>query len=83
MDLNYNVRYKKVTSITDVDFIYYDNGSGVLQQILLSDFKTYIGVPVYNDSILYGGINSPDEDIPKMIGGLNGVSKNSNTINNG
>jgi hypothetical protein len=82
MNLNYNVRYKKVTSITDVDFIYYDNGSGVLQQILLSDFKTYIGVPVYNNSILFGGINSPDEDVTILFGG-NGVSKNSNTINNG
>lgn len=33
--------------------------------------------------MLYGGENNPDEDVPQLIGGLNGVSKNSNTINNG
>jgi len=33
--------------------------------------------------ILSGGENNIDEDIPQLIGGLNGISKNSNTINNG
>jgi hypothetical protein len=33
--------------------------------------------------ILSGGVNNPDEDVPQLIGGLNGTSKNSNTINNG
>jgi hypothetical protein len=33
--------------------------------------------------ILSGGVNNQDEDVPQLIGGLNGTSKNSNTINNG
>ena len=33
--------------------------------------------------ILNGGINNIDEDVSQLIGGLNGISKNSNTINNG
>ena len=33
--------------------------------------------------MLYGGENNQDEDVPQLIGGLNGISKNSNTINNG
>ena len=31
--------------------------------------------------MLYGGENNQDEDVPQLIGGLNGISKNSNTIN--
>jgi len=77
IDLNYNRRYKEVTNISDSDYIYYDNGTGILQRILYSDFKTN----TYN-SILSGGVNSPDEDVTILFGG-NGVSKNSNTINNG
>ena len=78
MSLNYNVRYKDASSITNSDSIYYDNGTGILQRISYIDFKTN----TYN-SILDGGVNNIDEDLPQLIGGLNGVSKNSNTINNG
>ena len=78
IDLNYNRRFKEVTTITDSDFIYYDNGTQVLQRISYTDFKTN----TYN-TILDGGVNNIDEDVPQLIGGLNGVSKNSNTINNG
>ena len=77
IDLNYNRRYKEVTTISNSDFIYYDNGTGILQRISYIDFKTN----TYN-SILDGGVNNIDEDVPQLIGGLNGVSKNSNTINN-
>ena len=51
IDLNYNRRYKDVTTITDSDYIYYDNGTQILQRILYSDFvdaiNTSIGIPKY------------------------------------
>lgn len=51
IDLNYNRRFKEVTTITDSDFIYYDNGTQILQRILYSDFvdaiNTSIGIPKY------------------------------------
>ena len=51
-------------------------------QITFSNLKGLINGNV-NNSILNGGINNIDEDISQLIGGLNGTSKNSNTINNG
>ena len=81
IDLNYNRRFKEVTTISDSDFIYYDNGTQILQRISYTDFKSSTGI-IVNDSILNGGVNNQDEDVPKLIGGLNGISKNSNTINN-
>ena len=51
-------------------------------QITFSNLKGLINGNV-NNSILNGGINNIDEDLPQLIGGLNGTSKNSNTINNG
>lgn len=77
IDLNYNRRFKDATTITDSDYIYYDNGTQILQRILYSDFKTN----TFN-GILDGGVNNQDEDVQQLIGGLNGISKNSNTINN-
>ena len=51
IDLNYNRRYKEVTTISDTDYIYYDNGTQILQRILYSDFvdaiNTSIGIPKY------------------------------------
>jgi hypothetical protein len=51
IDLNYNRRYKEVTTISDTDYIYYDNNTQILQRILYSDFvdaiNTSIGVPKY------------------------------------
>jgi hypothetical protein len=32
--------------------------------------------------ILSGGVNNADEDVYKMLGGINGISKNSNIISN-
>ena len=81
IDLNYNRRFKEVTTITDSDFIYYYNGTQILQRISYTDFKSSTGI-IVNNSILSGGVNNQDEDVPKLIGGLNGISKNSNTINN-
>ena len=51
IDLNYNRRYNEVTTISDTDYIYYDNGTQILQRILYSDFvdaiNTSIGIPKY------------------------------------
>ena len=77
IDLNYNRRFKEVTTISDSDYIYYDNNTQILQRISYIDFKTN----TFN-GILDGGINNIDEDVQQLIGGLNGISKNSNTINN-
>ena len=71
IDLNYNRRYKDATTITDSDFIYYDNGTQILQRISYTDFTTN----TYN-SILNGGVNNIDDDVQQLIGGLNGVSIN-------
>jgi hypothetical protein len=79
IDLNYNRRFKEVTTITDSDFIYYDNGTQILQRILYSDFKIGIGGDTVNNTILSGGYKSSDEDIYKMFGG-NGVSINSKKL---
>jgi hypothetical protein len=35
-----------------------------------------------NAPILSGGVNNADEDVYKMIGGINGISKNSNILSN-
>jgi hypothetical protein len=77
IDLNYNRRFKEAINIDDTDYIYYENGTGILQRISYIDFKTN----TYN-GILDGGVNNIDEDVTQLIGGLNGVSKNSNTLNN-
>jgi len=51
IDLNYNRRYKQVITISDSDYIYYDNNTQILQRILYSDFvdaiNTSIGLPKY------------------------------------
>jgi hypothetical protein len=65
--------------------IYLDDAtSDIPKKILMS---TFIGTltTITDDTvyILSGGVNNQDEDVPQLIGGLNGVSKNSNTINNG
>jgi len=77
IDLNYNRRFKETNSIDHTDYIYYDNGTQILQRISYTDFKTN----TYN-TILNGGVNNIDEDVPQLIGGFHGVSKNSNTLNN-
>lgn len=51
-------------------------------QITFSNLKSAITGIVTDNTILNGGINSPDEDVTILFGG-NGISKNSNTINNG
>ena len=80
-----NIRYKRVTALDGSESLYLDDAtSDIPKKILMS---TFIGTltTIHDDTvyILNGGVNNQDEDVPQLIGGLNGVSKNSNTINNG
>lgn len=58
------------------------NNSKKNTEISFSNLKSLITGIITDNTIINGGINSPDEDITILFGG-NGVSKNSNTINNG
>ena len=79
-EIPYFVRYRDATSLVSTDSLYLDDAtSDVPKKIALSDFN----YALTNNTILSGGVNNVDEDMPQLIGGLNGVSKNSNTINNG
>ena len=79
-EIPYFVRYKDVTTLDSTDSLYLDDAtSDVPKKIALSDFN----YALTKNRILSGGVNNQDEDVPQLIGGLNGVSKNSNTINNG
>ena len=42
MNLNYNVRYKEANHISATDSIYFDNGTGILQQLVRSKFNSFI-----------------------------------------
>jgi hypothetical protein len=42
MSLNYNVRYKEANHISATDSIYFDNGTGILQQLVRSKFNSFI-----------------------------------------
>lgn len=80
-----NIRYKQVSTLDGTESLYLDDAtSDIPKKILMSSFigtlTTITDDTVY---ILNGGVNNQDEDVPQLIGGLNGVSKNSNTINNG
>ena len=85
-EIPYFVRYKDVTTLDSTDSIYLDDAtSDVPKKIQLTYFASSI-LDIPTDSAVYilsGGVDNIDEDVPQMIGGLNGVSKNSNTINNG
>ena len=78
-----NIRYKRVTTLDGTESLYLDDASSDIPKKILRDGQwstvdTIVDTTVY---MLYGGENNPDEDVPKLIGGLNGISKNSNTIN--
>jgi len=81
-EIPYFVRYKDVTTLDGTESIYLDAAdSDVPKKILYTDFAYMLTIE--NNTILNGGINNQDEDVPQLIGGLNGASKNSNTLNNG
>ncbi len=82
-EILYTVRHNLVTTLDGTESIYLDAAdSDVPKKILYTDFA-YMLTTIDNNTILNGGVNNQDEDVPQLIGGLNGVSKNSNTINNG
>ncbi len=80
-----NIRYKQVATLDGSESLYLDDAtSDIPKKILMSTFiGTLTTIPDDTVYILNGGVNNQDEDVPQLIGGLNGVSKNSNTINNG
>lgn len=80
-----NIRYKRVSTLDGTESLYLDDASSdIPKKILMSTFiGTLTTITDTNVYILNGGVNNQDEDVPQLIGGLNGVSKNSNTINNG
>jgi hypothetical protein len=52
--------------------------------VYLNDYVTIerMNVQSKNAAILRGGENNADEDVYKMLGGVNGISKNSNILSN-
>lgn len=84
-EIPYFVRYKNVTTLESTDSIYLDDAaSDVPKKIALTDFMFGLPSPYTSENtILSGGVNNIDEDVSQLIGGINGVSLNSNTINNG
>lgn len=78
-----HIRHKIVTTLNSLDVIYFEDYlTNIPKKITLENFKNEIGNFSYNNGILYGG-TSVDEDTNIYNGGINGVSKNTNTIING
>lgn len=78
-----HIRHKIVTTLNNLDVIYFEDYlTNIPKKITLENFKNEIGNINYNNGILYGG-TSVDEDTNIYNGGINGVSKNTNTIING
>lgn len=78
-----HIRHKIVTTLNNLDTIYFEDYlTNIPKKITLENFKNEIGNVSYNNGILYGG-TSVDEDTNIYNGGINGVSKNTNTIING
>ena len=85
----FNFQSEKLGSF-DVEFSIIENYYGMsydsetrFESIFLNGSNLKTTTSVLQNGILNGGINNIDEDASQLIGGLNGVSKNSNTINNG
>ncbi len=55
-----------------------------VRKVYLNDYVTIerMNVQSKNAAILRGGENNADEDVYKMLGGVNGISKNSNILSN-
>jgi hypothetical protein len=82
-EIPYYVRSKVVTTLDSTDSLYLDDASSdVPKKITLENFMLGLESPyVSSNTILNGGENNIDEDVPMLMGGLNGVSKNSIVIN--
>jgi hypothetical protein len=66
IDLNYNRRFKEATTITDSDYIYYDNGTQVLQRISYDNFSSAIS-SISSGNIIF--VNSKS-DLPTAVSGV-------------
>ena len=55
-----------------------------IRKVYLNDVITIerMNLTSINAPILNGGVNNADEDVYKMLGGINGISKNSNILTN-
>lgn len=55
-----------------------------VRRVYLNDYVTIerMNVQSIQADILRGGVNNADEDVYKMLGGVNGISKNSNILSN-
>lgn len=60
------------------------NNAVPVRKVYLNDYVTIerMNVQSKNAAILRGGENNADEDVYKMLGGVNGISKNSNILTN-
>jgi hypothetical protein len=60
------------------------NNAVPVRKVYLNDYVTIerMNVQSKNAAILRGGENNADEDVYKMLGGVNGISKNSNILSN-
>ena len=60
------------------------NNAVPVRKVYLNDYVTIerMNVQSIQADILKGGENNADEDVYKMLGGLNGISKNSNILTN-
>lgn len=74
------IRFRAVTTVSDSDSLFLQPiDSEIPNRIAMLQFKTYLEDE--NNAILFGGNDSIDEDVYKVIGGL-GISLNSDKIIN-
>ena len=74
------IRFRAVTTVSDSDSLFLQPiDSDIPKKISLENFRTMLDMG--DEGILFGGNNSIDEDVYKVIGGL-GISLNSDKIIN-
>lgn len=66
MNLNYNVRYKDNSSITNSDSIYFDNGTEILQKISYENLSSAIS-SISSGNIVFVGAKT---DLPTAVSGV-------------
>lgn len=77
-EIPYFVRSKTATTVEDTDALYFSvAGTDVPNKVVFENVRA--AVFANENGILDGG-TGVDEDVYQLIGGINGVSKNSNVI---
>jgi hypothetical protein len=75
-----HVRHTEVIEPLNADALFMQPTTSIIpKKITVEDFANFLEIGA---SVLYGGVNNIDEDVPTLIGGINGVSIHSKTINN-